>query len=369
MPPNDIPVPKGLESVPYGTRPPAASHEIRGSIDPDPPAPITIPDGEPEVVALAMLVQVCPDAADQVRTRIDTITAELEAQVETARLETARPMGKFISEAHRNVLLRQKLQARLGTPSALTPAAEICGLVRSVARWANGDEIKAARAQLVARLNGELAPLENDLRNQCEIMSTGGKFSRTSLPSGGVESDQPTIFLSKVERLLTHRRALRLRLSALDDRGDSGRSAATELALEAAGGVATIVSAIAPTMVVDATKAKDRAETAVKELTRKASDVDQATAKYRAIVLEREAAVSQAFTAGEVETEHRAEKARGLIEAATTGNLAALHRLETATISTSPKLAASLSAIRGSDREVTAMIEEMVNPPQPPKGQ
>lgn len=348
--------------------PPVLPTAAPSAVPADPPMDIRIPDGDPAAGALALLAAVRPDAPSILAARIAGIDADLADQVEVYRLNTALPFVGFIRTVGRAVRLRATLRARAGIPSPATPSAEVLALAQAVRRWRTSPELKAERSRIVARLRGELARVERDIRADCDgfargvVLGIGGE-GRHHRATGLVH--QHDEFLRRSEGSLRRRASILGRLGRLDAQGDRGRAAAAAPAIEAAGGVDAVAEALAPAMESPAAAELARVRGQVKALADQIAAIDPETRRAADLARRREVFEARIPALTATAAGERKQAAGSMVAAALTGGLDAIAALASAVGPIFPELAGALEVLRGGEEALAAVVDELVNAPDP----
>jgi hypothetical protein len=354
------------------TPPPVPTDPSTGPPDPVPsppprrvppaPAPvaIAIPDGEPAAAALALLHAVRPDAPSILAGRIEALTRQIADQIEEARLASSITLPEFIGHAARRAKLRRALQVRAGeTPEPA--AATVLAAVRAVRRWRPAEEFRRERAKLVERLRGELARAEAGVHHLVAAARAGNGIAHPDqqMEAAGWNHEHDALML-RFEASLKARRDIAHRLAKLDARGDAGRSAAVQSAIQAAGDVDAVVKALAPSMTAAASAELDRVRRAMDDAagqldridpeTRRAAELRQRLEQLRARIPELQWTVA-----------HQQSAAAGaMVAAAIAGPLPAVQALESAVQPALPELAAALNAVRADGADLVNVVAELI---------
>lgn len=331
--------------------------------DPTPAVPIALPDGDPAAGALALLHVVRPDADGVLAARLERLEAELSDQVELWRLDTRLTLADFMAHAGRRSKVRAALLARAGTPPATSPAAEVLALLRSVRRWRPAEELRAERSRLIARLRAELDQVEGRIRVLCDRAAGGADLSP---PPGEAHrmglAHSHDGFLAAAAGLLKARLAIRDRLAALDPTADEGRAAAVRQAIAEAGGVEAVTVALAPSMASPAAESAARVRQESGRLADRIRGIDPETRLASELARHREALEARAKELDVDAADERDGAAAAVVAAALTGRLEPIAALESFAGGALPELAAALSAVRGDDAELSAVVAEMIEP-------
>jgi hypothetical protein len=336
---------------------------------PTAPTPM-IPDGDPQSIALALLVAAAPDAPAVLAARVDAATEVLAQLQEHARLEPGLSLEEFIRQAARTLLLRSALRDRQGRldPSLKRSGSpvhvELAGLIRSIKRWKTGEELKASRARLAEAWRGRLGAAEAEVQQVVATIRSGATLvvpaNQGHHATGMVHPHDEA--LRRLEDALTKRAAARDRLARLDPHGDAGRSAAVRDLVGLASGAEALASQIAPGLDAPAKAEAEKCRRQIADVTAKIHSTDDATRLHASLVEQRDGLQGRLQAASDLVLKQQAQSAGSIVAGALAGSLAAVRELEQAVRPVRPELAEALSVVRGDDEAIVSVVAELIAP-------
>jgi hypothetical protein len=308
--------------------------------------------------ALKIYASVHADAIPELKARIDGANRAIEDLVDTARTRAEFPQAHFRRRAKVYIDRRNLLSDRLALLQASAPpqrpavAAEILGLIRSVRRWRDDEDLRRERQAWIGRLNRELAEVELRIRQVAD------SHAATHV----IGFDHPSdLWLTKMVQSLTRRGEILEQLRAVgDDRAARARSVT---AIVNSVGEMAIVDGLSPKMLSPDYSAS-RIEASIRDVDSQLAGLDEETRRFRDLTADRQRLQDQLGEArGRVEA-HRRELASKLVSGASEGSLEHITELGRH-VGDHPELSRALNAARGADSHLIAVVSELLEDRKP----
>lgn len=327
---------------------------------------VEIPDGPPDVAALAWLRQLDASAALSIQVRLNALSRQLGDLVEKARLggfDGAGGLSSFILAAGRGCRVRRELESRLGAiggppgPGRPAAAVEVLAMVRSVRRWADGAEIRAEWVRRAATVQRELASIGSDLAVEAARVNGAYRSDPNTMAHQEGFADHQDVWLQRAADLIARYQSARARAASLGD-DLAARAAAVKAAVKATG-PDRIAEAIAPAMQVEdrAPGLRASADAARKRL----ASIDPETNLHAELSGEAARLEEAAAKAAAEASAERLARAAAIVQRATTGELGPVSALARLAAGRLPDLAAALATALAGDVQLTATIDEVLS--------
>jgi hypothetical protein len=322
-----------------------------------PPAPpVPIPPGNPLEASRLIAARAVP-TGPAIQTALSQITIDLDAAIEGCRLHPAEQMHglrPFILRVAGLLERRASLTAKsqgieLEQPSDVAP--ETHAIVRSIARWADGEALRDVRIQLIERLQSELDASRR--LTQTAIVNPGRSSTQTPIA-------QEAALQARLQDLLESARETQERLTALDG-GDANRAVELAPTINAQKGVDELSKRLWPLLPTLDDRGHVAATAAdIASAQAQLNAVDPATHRAAALRATLERLQGMAKHLQDLDSADRQARAKGLLAAAASGQLGALAALAPFAARIGDALAQAVALARGTDADLVLVIRELI---------
>jgi hypothetical protein len=200
-----------------------------------PPKPMAIPaTGAPGCIAAAIAGRILPTAA-AVEERLERLERDLGQAVEHALVDPRHPtqgLQRFAKRVAQIIREREQIAGSIGDVAMLTTS-----VIRSIARWRDGDALARERQARILAARRELAEVERVLQ---------GLIAFPPWTHDALHREQ--LLRERMSQQIERKRSVEARLKRLDSGGDGARASAMGAAVTAAGGIRALATMLAGLM-------------------------------------------------------------------------------------------------------------------------